>query len=777
MYSFLRNVVQMSIARCHLFCLLKKFQIKNSVSSFVHIGQIHIDVPLRPMLIHGVVYRESKVIEQNILPEIKNFVIFETAEISNVSLNDSTDNNTSKLNNLMNTNQDGDKTLRPQTHPADSDRTQSNDNAEKLTDYKHKHKSKRQSMTKSSFLNRKNQDKYILMNKNRRVNEFIFELKSKLDGCEIRAKLLENPCLKAAYLINNIECNAIVSNDCSKLSCSMDSHCLSFQCDDYEHNPTPKMAPKNPLAYEMMTMNPLEERTNFYLPSVCVMGTFNYNQTDLFDSKIKKENSLAKKSMSLNTKEIKHINSIDFHFKVAPLSRELNAEVIAQLVFVTKVFIKEINNILQAVYSSDTDSEKVNHLFNETKENSFHKHLFQTSNTSTYFYYDLKVDVGKISLTGLTPTNTSLTIYTGDHSVLNLTNSHGSTIMNEDQSSLGNGSEYSLRPLIEAKCNISIELKTSLKLQKPTVDENSESSTSRGGNILNVKNGDSFKKSPETDSSDWFQLAYFNTKFDLKNENSIKQFNIEPDRESITVTVEKPRFYLQPGAVDSAILFWLNYKSTYEFWLQQRQEFSSFLIDQHLSEMKTMKTFNKHSPLPPSNPYANTNNDHSSRDTVVSNNVQATSDIHNNLLALKLRVTGLGLALPLSNAIKKDIFKSNIDCLVISLNDTSFYACNSVGCVVTKGQFENFCLRFAESFNLNSTEWSPACMTAVDKQIPVNMASRSPMNAWVVPFGSYEVCSSTIEKEKLIETLSSKIKNYIYSLNLILFDSLITIIN
>ena len=97
---------------------------------------------------------------------------------------------------------------------------------------------------------------------------------------------------------------------------------------------------------------------------------------------------------------------------------------------------------------------------------------------------------------------------------------------------------------------------------------------------------------------------------------------------------------------------------------------------------------------------------------------------------------------------------------MISLNDTSFYACNSVGCVVTKGQFENFCLRFAESFNLNSTEWSPALMTTGDKHMSANSAFKSPMNAWVVPFGSYEVCSSTIEKERLIETLSSiKIKH------------------
>jgi len=256
-------------------------------------------------------------------------------------------------------------------------------------------------------------------------------------------------------------------------------------------------------------------------------------------------------------------------------------------------------------------------------------------------------------------------------------------------------------------------------------------------------------------------LAYFNTKFDLRNENMIKQF--ESDRESITITVEKPRFYLQPGAVDSAILFWLNYKSTYEFWLQQRQEFSSFLIDQHLNNKKPI---NRNSPsITQQSLIIDTNNYQSSRDTIASNSTNiiqtetttTTTTTNSNFLALKLRVTGLGVALPLSNLIKKDIFKSDIDCLVISLNDTSFYACNSVGCVVTKGQFKNFCLRFADGFSLNSDEWSPPCMQQPNNNVDkhYNSLNKSPMNAWVVPAGSYEICSSTIEKEKLIESVTS----------------------
>lgn len=680
-----QNVVQIRVAKCHLFGMLKKSQIKNNISSFVHIGKIDIDVPLRPMLIHTVVYRESKVIEQNILPEIKHLVIFENSEL-NTSMNDSAENNNNnnaKLNNLTSI-PDGDQTLRAQQ------RLDTLNILNETTDTDAKAKKPK----RPSFLGKK--DKYnMLMSKNTRskLTEFIFDLKSKFDGCEIRAKLLEKPCLKASYQMSNIFINALVSNDRSSIECSLASHCLSFQCDDS-----------------------IDERTSFDLPSIDLKGSYFYNQTELFESKLsKKENSLTKKSVSLNTKEPKVYNSLYFKFRVSPLAHELNAEVIAQLVFVTKVFIKEINNILQAVYTFDNENDKQ---FIETnKESSFNKHL----NTTSYFYYDLKVYIGKISLTGLTPTNTALTFYTGDNTELILTNMHGAL----NETDLFQSAEYSLRPFIESKCNISIELKT-----------------------MHKKQNDETLAEAVDSSNDWFQLAFFNTKFDLKNENMIRQFHSELERESITITVEKPRFYLQPGAVDSAILFWLNYKSTYEYWLQQRQEFSSFLID------KQNSVNSKHSPVP-----CNLHNDHSSRDTIVSTVPQQQQDLNSNLLALKLRVTGLGLALPLSNSIKKDIFKTTTDCLVISLNDTSFYACNSVGCVVTKGQFSNFCLRFADNFNLTSDEWSPSFMST-EQVKSVNGAfqpqTKAPMNSWVVPSGSYEVCSSTIEKEKLINTISSK---------------------
>ena len=104
----------------------------------------------------------------------------------------------------------------------------------------------------------------------------------------------------------------------------------------------------------------------------------------------------------------------------------------------------------------------------------------------------------------------------------------------------------------------------------------------------------------------------------------------------------------------------------------------------------------------------------------------------------------------------QDFFKTNTDCLVISLNETIIYACSS-GCVVSKGQFNNFSLRFIENFNLSSSEWTP--LNFHDPRNPNLIHSnnyKNLMNAWIVPSGNYEICSSTIEKPKHLANKSSK---------------------
>jgi hypothetical protein len=724
----------MSVAKSNIFGFVKNLSINNIISAFVNIGQIYIDIPLRPMLVHGVVYRESKVIEQNILPEIKNFVIFENSELAS-------GNETKRAQEKMGGKQ-------PRTNQASDsfspilDKSHMNNatiNKSKLVKVNTPPKSTTKT-PKNLFLNKKNHQQHLVNSQNKPglFSKFSFQLKSKLVGCEIRAKLLENPCLKAAYSINDFECNSLITNEHSKITCVLNSHCLSFQCDDeLVSNANVDESTTNQLGInQMMTMKPVEERTYLFLPSISLSGSYTYQQFEFNSTKNVIRGHVASSlddSLRSKVKDSKvfNISDIKFRIKTSPLNRELNAQVIAQLVFVTKVFIKEMNYILQAVYGlENTNPKKAKRSIAVSKpyevDESHSDGIHSTNSSETRIFYDLNVEIGKISLTGITPSNTALTIFSGEKSIINLKNkgAAASTATGvEKKYELAFG-DYTIKPGIDAKCNLSIELKTLLSNNVNNV--NNMSNTTNNGNLFPNKSNQQEKPRNSVDVNEWYQLAYFNTKFDLRN--SINNSNAE--RESIIITVEKPRFYLQPGAVDCAVLFWLNYKNTYEFWLEQRQQFAKFLIDQEY--FKSYAT--------PQRP----------RETQkIRSEPKSDNEKANNFIALKLRVVGLGLALPLSTRKTKDFFSTSTDCLVISLNETVIYACSS-GCVVSKGQFNNFCMRFSENFNLSGSEWTPINPQEVNKS-QATPGSFMPMpkniiNAWVVPSGNYEVCSSTAEK-------------------------------
>lgn len=42
------------------------------------------------------------------------------------------------------------------------------------------------------------------------------------------------------------------------------------------------------------------------------------------------------------------------------------------------------------------------------------------------------------------------------------------------------------------------------------------------------------------------------------------------DKEVVLITLKRPLIYIQPIAVDKAILVWLNYKNAYEYWNEKR---------------------------------------------------------------------------------------------------------------------------------------------------------------------------------------------------------------
>ena len=43
------------------------------------------------------------------------------------------------------------------------------------------------------------------------------------------------------------------------------------------------------------------------------------------------------------------------------------------------------------------------------------------------------------------------------------------------------------------------------------------------------------------------------------------------DKEVVLISLRRPLVYVQPMAVDKAILVWLNYRNAYDYWSEQRR--------------------------------------------------------------------------------------------------------------------------------------------------------------------------------------------------------------
>ena len=53
----------------------------------------------------------------------------------------------------------------------------------------------------------------------------------------------------------------------------------------------------------------------------------------------------------------------------------------------------------------------------------------------------------------------------------------------------------------------------------------------------------------------------------------------EPEKDVINITLNRPLVFVQPVAVDRAILFWLSYKNAYEYWTDQRLKLNNEVLE------------------------------------------------------------------------------------------------------------------------------------------------------------------------------------------------------
>uniref|UniRef100_A0AAR5PXA5 Bridge-like lipid transfer protein family member 1 C-terminal domain-containing protein n=1 Tax=Dendroctonus ponderosae TaxID=77166 RepID=A0AAR5PXA5_DENPD len=392
-----------------------------------------------------------------------------------------------------------------------------------------------------------------------------------------------------------------------------------------------------------------------------------YTQTDKSEAKLPSEASIALPAVHVVAEYIPETAAsgirnpegvvfrqggyLNANADIGVFEHSLTTDLLNHLVFVQKVFMKEVNEVVQKVYGG----ERPVPLWLEDSEEP---------STLNRLLFSLIIKIQRIQLTATTAGSSAVRLETGAV-VLELSN----RVQNVS------GSKPSGT--------------TARLFGKAQVD-------------LNLSLGQIIRNAVFEEADIEYQhVAFFNTQIVLRNAFQDEIVEGE-DKEVVIITLKRPLIYVQPVAVDKAILVWLNYKNAYDYWNEKRANLSretkeeKFQFGQLTSQLGTP---------------------------------------HLGTLFLQLTVEDMGICLPLNHLPMTWNVRSGYDdsrgAVVVTLENTSISACSS-GSLVSKGKFSNLCLRFAEEFETSLDDWKP------------DMADSSIMNLCVVSDGTYEVCSRTL---------------------------------
>ncbi|XP_042203884.1 transmembrane protein KIAA1109 homolog isoform X4 [Homarus americanus] len=212
--------------------------------------------------------------------------------------------------------------------------------------------------------------------------------------------------------------------------------------------------------------------------------------------------------------------------EIGALEHSLTTDLLNHLVFVQKVFMKEVNEVVQKMAGGD----KPVPLWTEEGPTS---HVSQPRR----LLFTLQLRLKGIIITATTPTQSAVRLETG---VVEL--------------QLSNRVENISRP-----SRTSVDPTQHMKIfGKAQVD-------------INVALGQLLRNDMFEEAEPEFQqLAFFRTRICLRNALYNEMLSVGDDGEVVLITLTRPLVCVQPLAVDRAVLVWLNYKNAYEYWSEQR---------------------------------------------------------------------------------------------------------------------------------------------------------------------------------------------------------------
>lgn len=323
-------------------------------------------------------------------------------------------------------------------------------------------------------------------NKSALLQPLVMQFNIFLQSLSITASLL--PSLQAQYKMDNVAGKGSTGNQAS-FNIDLPSQSLSFITKATSQDTSVNLPPQ----------------ASIPLPQVHIRAEF-----------IPEEATATVKDTQIDGVILRQGGYLSASAEIGEFERCLTTDLLNHLVFVQKVFMKEINEVVQKIYGGE---KPVNPLWLEENEEQ-HASLKR-------ILFSLNIHVKRIQLTATTPCSSAVRFETGSID-FHLSN----RVKN-----LADGSNTKLF----GKAQIDLNLMLGQIIKNVIFDE----------------------AEPE-----FQQYAFFNTTIGFRNAFQNEMLN--DDRELVLITLKRPLVYFQPIAIDKAILVWLNYKTAYEYWAEKR---------------------------------------------------------------------------------------------------------------------------------------------------------------------------------------------------------------
>ncbi|XP_034257365.1 bridge-like lipid transfer protein family member 1 isoform X8 [Pantherophis guttatus] len=323
----------------------------------------------------------------------------------------------------------------------------------------------------------------------------VLKFSAMIDGIAIGAALL--PSLKAEYKMGRMRSHGMTGAQ-TRFTFELPNHKLRF---------TSKVS-----ATDMSTIPP---SASLNLPPVTMSGKYIMEEHDTYSDQIWSIDELpAKQGYYLQGDYLRCVA------EVGSFEHNLSTDLLNHLVFVQKVFMKEVNEVIQKV----SGGEQPIPLWNEhdgTNDGEKPKILL----------YSLSLQFKGIQVTATTPSMWAVRFETG---LIEL------ELSNRIQAKAMPGGTSYLK--LFGKCQVDLNLALGQIIKHQVYEEA---------------------------GSDFHQVAYFKTRIGLRNALR-EEISGSSDREAVLITLNRPIVFAQPVAFDRAVLFWLNYKAAYDNWNEQR---------------------------------------------------------------------------------------------------------------------------------------------------------------------------------------------------------------